>query len=29
MSNDGPNPQKALIHVMVVTAAADRDMTDS
>ena len=28
MSNDNPSPEKALIHVMVVMAAADRDMTD-
>ena len=28
MSNDSPSPQEALIYVMVVTAAADRDMTD-
>lgn len=28
MNNDGPSPQRALIYVMVVTAAADRDMTD-
>ena len=28
MSNDSLSPQKALIHVMVVMAAADRNMTD-
>ena len=28
MSNDSLSPQEALIYVMVVTAAADRDMTD-
>ena len=28
MSNDDLSPEKALIHVMVVMAAADRDMTD-
>ena len=28
MSNDNPSPQKALVYVMVVMAAADRDMTD-
>ena len=28
MSNDSLSPQKALIYIMVVTAAADREMTD-
>lgn len=28
MSDDIPSPQKALIYIMVVMAAADRDMTD-
>ena len=28
MNSDSLSPQKALIYVMVVTAAADRDMTD-
>ena len=28
MNDNGLSPQKALIYVMVVTAAADRDMTD-
>ena len=28
MSNESLSPQKALIYIMVVTAAADREMTD-
>ena len=28
MSNDSLSPQKALIYIMVVTAAADREITD-